>query len=525
MIRRHPIFFALMIAFQSVPLTALADQAPVKPLMGPVSLAEKAFEAQSDGHLAPGDIDLSFEDAKLLIRGLQVSQVGNTIQLFGLIPKAAVNKSDNDKGSGDNTVRFQIRNTSQGATDGKVGFRITINSNTREILENNPCTATNQDCLGLNSAFNGQSRFSLTKEHKEGQIWLVHQDPNAEVGSPGSLHTSSTSVRFENTEWTKEKEKNRLQAERDAKISALNHSVQHCRGSLSEIKTAREALEELRLENAVSDVEKIARELDAQEFKLVERGATTAQPAEIDALRERVAAWAASHKSEAEQDRAANVLLGMAQSLTRAGNEKNSSQVVSQMQSLMDQTKRLGVSASMRSKLETLDRKLALVSMEEQAKSGGWASNMVLQKSVEAEVSSLYKDVLASCYNLHQDRIIGLTFVERNQAITSQEQLARQMERCQNSSQELQRVVQIRNTAMLVDSVPQMPMGATPPGMNMGQGMNPGMNMGQGMSPGMNMGQGMNPGMNMGQGMNQNFGTGIGGFRTGARSNGVGGMF
>ncbi len=432
MFRRTQIFFAVILALQGAPLTALA-QAQTAP--GQV-----------------GDLDLSFADAQKLISGFQISQTEDQVTLYGLVAKACVDGK-----------RFLISNSQQ-ADDlkklGKVGFRITVDQSVKDCLDKpeNKCAANKEGCVGISRK--SEASFSIA-DKADGKVHLLRQDPNKEIGAPGSLLADDTGIVFKSAKTLAAEAQAKERREREARVAALRAQANQCRRSAAELEIARQALGKLQDDGALKDGEwaRISSALDKADFDVLKKEVTSSKIADISSLRERVAAYAATHAEQSDQEAAARLFYDLALKASESNDENGD--YLELAKSLVSDALELDVTRLSKARLESLHQRFEVQAMGNLA-SQGWNTNMVLQKSFQSQAKDLYAQVLSSCYNMSEKRSGSVYFTTQRAQAKAPD--AVQMERCQSASQLFQTVLKIRQDAQQADFGSQQQMVAQAPG-------------------------------------------------------------
>ncbi len=137
------------------------------------------------------------------------------------------------------------------------------------------------------------------------EVGIVTINPEADVADPNRVNFGSLSpaIHFRSTIASAQEEQSEADADHRSRIRRLREQVRTCRDDERELTIARSALRELVSEGDVNEsaMERIKRELDRQEIRLLERKIRRADIDELGELADDVVQFARNHDDDEEE--------------------------------------------------------------------------------------------------------------------------------------------------------------------------------------------------------------------------------
>ena len=376
-------------------LKAIADsQKPAQPAASsPAPVAATATPPAQTSKLSLRPFELSWEDAKRLIPGLEVVQSDKDIKIYGLIPSSAEIK----KG-----MNFSIK-ADPASKRVRVGLEVSawVKRELEARAAGNKCTEESADCQSISES--GLSGVSWSAQDLDAEVHWSHHERRTDPTLVGAVKEHDLKIRLKSKATLEKEELARLEKEQKEKIKLLNCPT--CLTSETKIEEAKQALSSLTgvADQLKLDVEKITLKIEDAELKLLLEQAKKVKPEEAQALMDKLRSFDTDKDDSKRQEQLARAYEQIAHALYSSQSEDESSRAgyLSEAESILEDAKSLKLSKDMEKRIKS---DLERVKVEQESNEliplakAGISQNTELQERLK----KVQESYMRSCYGIRQ---------------------------------------------------------------------------------------------------------------------------
>lgn len=358
------------------------------------SAAPASTQAASSSKVSVRPIELSWEDAKRLIPGLEVIQSGDQIKIYGLIPSSEEIK----KG-----MTFSIK---KDAASNKVRVGLTVTSLVmygldRRASSNELCSEFSSDCQSISES--GLGGVSWPIQDLDAEVNWSHHERRTDPTLVGALKEHDLKIRLKSKATLEKEELARIEKEQKEKIKLLNCPT--CLTSETKIEEAKQALSSLTgvADQLKLDVETITLKIEDAELKLLLEQAKKVKPEEAQALMDKLRSFDTDKDDSKRQEQLARAYEQIAHALYSSKSEDESARAgyLSEAESILEEAKSLKLSKDMEKRIKS---DLERVKVEQESNEliplakAGISQNTELQERLK----KVQESYMRSCYAIRQ---------------------------------------------------------------------------------------------------------------------------
>ncbi len=359
----------------------------------PAPVAASATQPAQTSKLSLRPYELSWEEAKRLIPGLEVVQSGDQIKIYGLIPSSAEIK----KG-----MTFSIK---ADPASKRVRVGLEVSAGVKRELEtraaSSKCTEESADCQSISES--GLSGVSWTAQDQDAEVHWSHHERRTDPTLVGALKEHDLKIRLKSKATLEKEELARIEKEQKDKLKLLNCPT--CLTSESKIEEAKQALSSLTgvADQLKLDVEKITLKIEDAELKLLLEQAKKVKPEEAQALMEKLRTFDTDKDDSKHQEQLARAYEQIAHALYSSKSEDDSVRAgyLSDAESILEEAKSLKLSKDMEKRIKS---DLERVKVEQESNEliplakAGITQNTDLQE----RLTKVQEGYMRSCYGVRQ---------------------------------------------------------------------------------------------------------------------------
>ncbi len=371
-----------------------SSQQPAQPAASsPAPVAATATPPAQTSKFSLRPFELSWEDAKRLIPGLEVVQSGEQIKIYGLIPSNDAIK----KG-----MSFSIK-SDPASKRVRVGLEVSawVKRELEARAAGNKCTEESADCQSISES--GLSGVSWSAQDQDAEVHWSHHERRTDPTLVGAVKEHDLKIRLKSKASLEKEELARIEKEQKEKIKLLNCPT--CLTSETKIEEAKQALSSLTgvADQLKLDVEKITLKIEDAELKLLLEQAKKVKPEEAQALMDKLRSFDTDKDDSKRQEQLARAYEQIAHALYSSKSEDDSARAgyLSEAESILEEAKSLKLSKDMEKRIKS---DLERVKVEQESNEliplakAGISQNTELQERLK----KVQESYMRSCYGIRQ---------------------------------------------------------------------------------------------------------------------------